>query len=326
MSIDPDFAKTVPLDLTELNADFADAIDQLLSDLGGLLLDPPAATHFLVRLDHLVDRMGDLMRSDTDGLLFVLFQKAQYDLTGYSAAHALRCALLCQLCAAELRMRSSEAGCLVGAALTMNIAITALQNELALQMGEPTPPQRQAIQSHAVKGRLKLAALGISNELWLDTVATHHEIVSPLHGAALENPSIYLPRVLGLVDQFVARLTPRSSRQAHSAMQIAEAVHSPGAPSYDAAAAAIVKALGVCPPGTYVNLVNGEIAVVVKQGARANQPLVASVTPSGSTGQNKIRLMDCALPEFMVNGSVLASDLDIVQPDYRKLVRLLPKA
>lgn len=325
MSMDADFQHTAPLGQMDHVFDLPDAVDELISDLADLLLAPPVSTHFLVRLDHLVDRMGRLLNADTDGLLFLLFQNAQYELSNYSAAHALRCAVLCQLCAAEMRMRSSEAGCLVGAALTMNISMTALQNELALQVETPSPAQQQAIRSHPVRSRMQLAGLGISNELWLDTVASHHEVVNPLHGAAMEQPSIYLPRLLGLVDRFAARLTPRNSRQARAAMQFAEAAHNPSNPGYDAAAAALVKSLGVCPPGTYVNLISGAIAVVVRKGARANQPLVASVIPSASSGQNRVRLMDCAQPEFMVNGSVLASDLDIIQPDYRQLLKLLPK-
>ncbi len=328
MSTDPDFPTTRPLGLAPAPAaaDLPQAVDELIRDLGEILLHPPDATQFLARLDHLVDRKSQLMQADTDGVLFVLFQKAQYDSSNYSAAHALRCAVLCRLCAGELRMRSTEASCLVGAALTMNIAMTAQQDELAVQAEPPTPQQRNAIRSHAVRGRLQLATLGITNQLWLDTVAAHHEMNDPLQGAALEHPAIYLPRVLGLVDGYAARLTPRASRQARAAMQLVAGAHNPDVPSYDAASAAIVKAVGVCPPGTYVNLVNGEIAVVLKQGRRANQPLVASVQPSGGSGDSKVRLMDTAEPEFMVNGSVLASDLDIILPDYRKLVRLLPRA
>ena len=322
---DPSFPNTAPSALPEKSVDMSQSLDELVHDIGELLGDPPEAARFLGRLDHLVDRLAFVMRSDIDGVLFVLFQRAQYDTTHYSPAHAVTCAVIARLCARELRMRQSEAGCLVGAALTMNIAMTTLQNELALQTTPLTPEQRKLIQTHAVRGRLQLAALGIANELWLDTVTSHHEVVDPLQGSAMEQPTIYLPRILGLIDRYAAGLTPRSSRTALTAMQFAEGVHNANAPGYDAAAAALVKAVGICPPGTYVRLVNDEIAVVLRRGARANQPLVANVVASSGSAATRSRLIDTARPEFMVNGSVLAVDLDIVRPDYNKLSRLLPK-
>lgn len=318
------FPDTSPGALPKKSVELRVAIDELVVDLGQLLQNPPDDAHFLGRLEDLVDRVGFLMRVDTEGMLFVLFQRAQYNTDNYSPAHALLCAVICRLMARELRMRSLESGALIGAALTMNIAMTALQNELARQATPMTQLQRQAIQSHAVRGRLQLAALGVSNELWLDIVTTHHEVVEPLQGAALEQPTIYLPRILGLVDRYAAGLTPRSSRTALTSMQLAEGAHNANAPGYDAAAAALVKAIGVCPHGTYVRLINDEVAVVLRRGKRVNQPLVASVLAASSSSQVRMRLIDTARPEFMVNGGMLAADLDILLPDYTKLARLLP--
>lgn len=287
--------------------------------------NPPQAPHFLDQLNTMVDRVGFLIRVDTDGMLFVLFQRAQYSCENYSQVHALLCAVVASLVARELRMRAVESGALVGAALTMNIAMSALQNDLATQDTPLTQQQIALIRSHAVRGRLLLAGLGMSNELWLDIVAAHHEVVEPLHGAALEQPTIYLPRILGLVDRYMASLTPRSNRTALTAMQIAEGSHNAIAPGYDSASAALVRAIGVCPPGTYVRLSNDEVAVVLRQGKRVNQPLVTSVQASNSISNFKPRLIDTSSPGFRVNGSILAADLDIVVPDYTRLARLLPR-
>jgi hypothetical protein len=322
---DSNFPDTAPSMLPDKSVELRQAIDELVVDLGQLLQNPPDAVFFLGRLESLVDRIGFLMRVDTDGMLFVLFQRAQYGTENYSPAHALLCAVVCRLVARVMRMRAVESGALVGAALTMNIAMTALQNDLANQTTPLTQKQRDLIRSHAVRGRLQLAALGVSNELWLDIVATHHEVVEPLQGHALEQPAIYLPRILGLIDRYTSGLTPRSNRTALTSMQLAEGAHNANAPGYDSAAAALVKAIGVCPPGTYVRLVNDEIAVVVRQGKRVNQPLVASVLASNSAGHSRARLIDTERPEFMVNGGMLAADLDITLPDYTRLVRLLPK-
>ena len=40
---------------------------------------------------------------------------------------------------------------------------------------------------------------------------------------------------------------------------------------------ALVRAVGLCPPGTYVRLDNGEVAVVMRRSAKPNLPHVAIV-------------------------------------------------
>ena len=45
----------------------------------------------------------------------------------------------------------------------------------------------------------------------------------------------------------------------------------------DAAGSAIIKAVGIYPPGSFVRLASQEVAVVLRRGRRANEPLVASV-------------------------------------------------
>ena len=45
----------------------------------------------------------------------------------------------------------------------------------------------------------------------------------------------------------------------------------------DEAGAALIKAVGLYPPGTFVRLVNGEEGIVVKRGTSATEPLVAAL-------------------------------------------------
>ncbi|MNV83381.1 hypothetical protein D3C71_1771840 [compost metagenome] len=45
----------------------------------------------------------------------------------------------------------------------------------------------------------------------------------------------------------------------------------------------LVRSIGLCPPGTFVKLDNGETAIVLRRSDKANHPLVASVLdPKGS--------------------------------------------
>ncbi|MDV7398503.1 hypothetical protein RZS08_44265, partial [Arthrospira platensis SPKY1] len=64
---------------------------------------------------------------------------------------------------------------LVRAALTMNIAMTDMQDVLATQAHQATPYQREAIESHPTQGADMLRTLGVDDPMWLELVQDHHE-------------------------------------------------------------------------------------------------------------------------------------------------------
>ncbi len=101
---------------------------------GALLHDPPSQD-FVPRLQRLDQDLQDLLRSDPDAGLLVLVQQAVGEFHQYSVHHALLVSVVCDLAARELADWPDEQRVpLRCAALTMNIAMTALQDQLALQV------------------------------------------------------------------------------------------------------------------------------------------------------------------------------------------------
>ena len=147
----------------------------LESGLGLVLSHPDSVQEFRQRIDQYDRWMQDLLEHDADVGLYLLFQLAINSPVGYSASHALVCAVLCHLISMDFELPKSERDSLVGAALTMNIAMTALQDELATQTGRPSAEQQVAIRAHAAKGALMLGNLGVSDGLWLETIQLHHK-------------------------------------------------------------------------------------------------------------------------------------------------------
>jgi HD-GYP domain-containing protein (c-di-GMP phosphodiesterase class II) len=97
-----------------------------------IILDSPASIQEFEQRVWQYDRwLQALLRRDTDVGLYLLFQLAGNSHVGYSASHALVSAVLCHLIAQELNLPLPERNSLVHAALTMNIAMTALQDQLA---------------------------------------------------------------------------------------------------------------------------------------------------------------------------------------------------
>lgn len=167
-----------------------------------------------------VDRwLQDLVAHDIDAALYLMFQLASTSSVGYSASHALVCGTLCHIMAQELQLPPRERDSLVRAALTMNIAMTALQDVLAGQREKPTAAQQDAIRNHPQESQALLERLFITDNLWLDVVGQHHASISDRVPLASQEPHDRLTRILGTIDRYAAMISPRQSRPGRNPTQ-----------------------------------------------------------------------------------------------------------
>ncbi len=249
----------------------------LESGLGVILGSPDSTQEFAHRVRQYDRWMQSLLQRDPDVGLYLLFQLASNSPVGYSASHALVCAVLCHLIASELGIATQERDSLVHAALTMNIAMTALQDALATQVEKPSPEQKNAIGVHAVQGGLTLSRLGVADALWLDIVSCHHDDSIDQADLRQSPPAVWLTRILKVVDRYAAMISPRTSRAGRSATESARSVLAQASVTTDEIGHALVRAVGLCPPGTYVRLDSDELAVVLRHSEQHNQPYVAII-------------------------------------------------
>jgi len=250
----------------------------LESGVGVVLRNPDTAQQFVPRVLQYDRWMQGLLLRDQDVGLYLLFQLAGHSAVGYSASHALVSAVLCQLMAQELALPQAERDSLVRAAFTMNVAMTAMQDVLANQAERPSPEQQDMIRTHPVKAAMLLGNLGVQDEDWLEIVSMHHD--ESVERAEIDSltPPQRLTRILKMVDRYAAMISPRMTRAGRTATESASSIMASAANKTDVIAHALVKVVGLCPPGTFVRLDNDEVAVVVKRSSKANQPLVAIVT------------------------------------------------
>lgn len=255
----------------------------LESGLAVVLTHPESVQEFEQRVCQYDRWMQDLIKHDTDVGLYLLFQLAMTSPVGYSASHALVCAVLCHLIAVDFALPQAERNSLVRAALTMNVAMTTLQDQLATQRGRPTAEQQVAIRAHAVKGALMLGNKGITDALWLDVVQQHHrDDTSSANWSALPPPD-RLAHILQAVDRYAAMISPRQSREGRSATESAQSLVNGNTDQGSAVGQALVRIVGLCPPGTVVQLDDGGIAVVIRRSVKLNLPDVAIVIdPKGA--------------------------------------------
>jgi hypothetical protein len=302
----------------DVNVQTQDEYEDLLSlwsDLEaglGIILGSPASVQEFEQRVWQYDRwMQNMLQRDTDVGLYLLFQLASNSPVGYSASHALICAVLCHLVAKELGLAKQERDSLVHAALTMNIAMTTLQDQLACQLERPSLAQFDAIRAHPVKGGMMLANIGVVDEQWLDVVTGHHdEVVAPREPTEVSRP-VPLARIVRIVDRYAAMISPRKTREGRSATESVRWVIGESGARDEDVGNALVRAVGLCPPGTYVRLDNGEIAVVMRRSSKANHPHVAIVLSENGQLVGQPRLHRTAQGGPLIRSSLAASSVRV---------------
>ena len=244
-----------------------------------VLLSVPSHVHgFAAKIAQHDRWMRDLLAQDTDIALYLLFQLAATSSAGYSASHALVCAVLCQVTATELRLTDSSRDSLVRAAMTMNLSITQLQDQLATQPGRPTQEQQAALQQHGARSAALLRAHGVSDACWLDVVTGHHDAMPEGSVGA----TALLTQLLQLIDRYGALISPRGSRAGRDVGESLRALNAGADPTRERLGRALVNTVGAYPPGTFVRLADGARAVVLRRSTDPLLPVLALLTdPAG---------------------------------------------
>lgn len=283
----------------------------LEAGLAVVLGSPDSVQEFELRVAQYDRWMQDLLQRDTDVGLYLLFQLATNSPVGYSASHALVCAVLCDLIAAELNLARNERDSLVRAALTMNIGMTALQDELATQIERPNQQQQDAIRAHPVKGGMMLANIGIVDDLWLDIVTSHHDDLADKGELWQVSPARRLARIVRVVDRYGAMISPRRSRVGRSASESVRSIIGEAGDPSDLIGHSLVRTVGLCPPGTYVRLDSGEIAVVMRRSSKPNYPHVAIVLNEFGDPLPQPRLHRTAQGSQQIRSALAASSVRV---------------
>ncbi len=283
----------------------------LESGIGIIVASPGSIQEFEQRVWQYDRWMQTLLQRDTDVGLYLLFQLATNSPVGYSASHALVCAVLCHLMAVELKVSTPERNSLVHAALTMNIAMTALQDELASQVEKPSPKQVEVIRAHTAKGGLMLANLQVSDDLWLDIVSKHHDERTDEGQFRQITPANRLARILRIVDRYAAMISPRQSRTGRSTADSIKSLISSSVEQVDDVGQALVRVVGLYPPGTYVRLDSAAIAVVMRRSASSALPHVAIVINEEGQAVARPQLHRTAQAKAKIDSALAASALNL---------------
>lgn len=274
---------------------------------------------WLERVERAVDDLLDIGGRYPDLALYYLVNEKVNNPLQYSALHSVCCALMVVLGAQWLEWSSPEVRGIACAALTMNVAMGELQDQLARQAEAPSPAQRDVIRRHAERGAELLEKAGVSDNLWLQAVLGHHTVHDAPDAEALE-PGVRAAELLRRVDVYAARLSTRKTRAALTPAMAARGALLGPSDHPDAMGATLLRVLGLYPPGVYVELVNGEVGVVVERGQRAHTPLVAALQRQEGNVLLVPQARDTALRRFAVRRGVDASQVP-ARPGHAKVLK-----
>lgn len=262
---------------------FGEQWDELGAALDALLREPGADRQWLQRLMALAERVRSLGERRFDDSLYHLIYTAGHTTQSYCAHHALLCMLVVREAARMLRWDTELRTSLEHAALTMNLSIRRLQDMLAAHAPTITPAMRAELDAHPGRSAQMLRDAGVADAAWLRIVELHHDDSRELRPLAELAADEQAARLLRRVDIFTAKLSRRATRVPATPVQAAReaCLGAGGVP--DEIGGALLKAVGLYPPGSFVELASGETGIVIGRGRRANLPLVAAlVAPSGA--------------------------------------------
>jgi HD-GYP domain-containing protein (c-di-GMP phosphodiesterase class II) len=265
---------------------------------------------FLPRLYRLQTELERLTLRNPDSSLFALIHLSAAEVKHYSATHAMLVCVMCLLAARDvLHWPGVHIKALCNAALTMNFGMTDLQDRLAVQIDPLTPDQVKRIDSHAARTVDQLQQMGVEDALWLETVLYHRaHVPGPL---APRTDGKRLARLIQRADLFGARLAPRASRAAGSPASAMQACYFDENQQIDEAGAALIKAVGIYSPGTYVRLVNGEVAVVVRRGLHGTMPKVAVLINRQGMATGEPMLRDTSQADYRIASSLRHQEIKV---------------
>lgn len=230
-----------------------------------------------------IGRVQSVCQQAPDAAIAKIFLDDKHD---YTLQHVVHSAALCEIIGSFLNWNIDTRRSLCGAALSMNISLGFMQDELQHQAEQLSDEQLDQIAKHPTESAYILKKSGITDPRWLEFVSKHHEHADGSgYPNKLSGKDIPLQvSLLRLTDIYCAKVTGRSYREPIVPNVAARDIYLTKNETEKTSLIEIfVKSVGLYPPGTLVKLANGEIGIVIRRGQRVDTPYVKAIR----NGQNQ---------------------------------------
>lgn len=281
------------------------SINLVVSRLEILLQDIQKFTDARKRVLYLVSSLRSAIKMNEDiALASIQINQASGN---YCARHCVDAAIICILVAESLGKLDQEVQDIAAAALTMNISMKSLQEKLQGIKGELSDEDKLKIRQHPVDTVEMLYDAGIEDEKWLLYVLLHHEMEdgSGYPEGRKKDECPQNAKILSLADSYCARISPRGYRKAVLPNTALKDIFIENSSKVDTNLAKyFVKVLGLHPPGTFIRLQNGEVAIVSHRGSTPNTNVAYSLVKSNNEVLSNPAKRDTSLEEFKITAAI----------------------
>jgi len=204
-------------------------------------------------------------QDDADALLASLHTNRTHS---YLVVHQLLGAALVELLAREAGIDEATRSSWVCAALTRDVGMVHLPPDTDANSALLQSEQSAEIRLHPTYSEAMLGRMGVKDAVWLQVVREHQERCdgSGYPQRLLKDAICEGARLLAVVDSYAAMVVPRSNRVAKPPHQALQSLYMERETAYDNLwVQRLVKSITLYPPGSMVQLHNGEHALVLKR-------------------------------------------------------------
>lgn len=210
--------------------------------------------------------------------------------------------LLAEMLCRRLNYEAFAKQTVVSACMVCNIASLTYQSKLDMQSEPLTEEQIRKVKKHPEESVLMLHTSHFDNKYLLEIILQHHErsdgsgYPRRLTGSQIQADA----KMIALVEFYTAVTAKRNYRATLQAKDALRAVYKNARDDEMKLHLAFIKELGVYPPGTFVRLNNGEIAIVTKRQPFSIAPMVKVVMGSQGTIYEHPASRDCTIDNFKI--------------------------
>jgi HD domain len=269
----------------------------------GALLDGSAPTS---EADSFADEIMTLVRRVQRCCQFESDATLAYVLLGQAPRYAVRQQMNVAILSALMlsRMPSIRTEPALAAALTMNIGMLEMHEQLYSASGPLDEDQRAALQQHPDTSVRVLGERGVDDPVWLEIVAQHHEALdgSGYPRGIGAGEICREARVLAAADRYNGMVLNRAYRPGMAPDRALKELARRDASALDPEIIGLlIKAIGIYPPGTVVALVNKEVGVVTKRLLDLKHPIVRTFFLESHWPYDKpVKRFTAQMPQFAI--------------------------
>lgn len=244
----------------------------------GTALKMPEQIDITARVNKIASGVQQVCAEDIDAALAAPCLDFQ---NPYIVVHQMMGAVLTEIIAQGKGIPLDDRRSLVCAALTRDLGQISIQAELDKVLGPLPEDLRARMIQHPKRGVELLHQAGVTDTLWLDAVAGHHERLNGSGYPSSRSADLISvgARILAVADIYSAMEKPRPYRnKAHFPQNALKEIYLKKDAEIDGEMAHIlISRIGLLPPGTIVKLSCGEVAVIKSPTVRAEGATVYSI-------------------------------------------------